>query len=144
MSLPCGRIERFNFKTRKQSIFCDLLEELSGYLRMETVRFELSGTVEGSGLLGCDAVLLVKWFLMFQRHYIRSKHQKLLTLQCSEHPRRPEYSQETLLNCKVHQCTASPVSTFHFASLHSQMMARCGLDSSGSGYGQVVRLLQAW
>lgn len=46
-------------------MFFDLLEELSGSLIMESERFELSGVVVDRGLLQCDVVLLVLWFLIF-------------------------------------------------------------------------------
>jgi len=52
-------------ETRTWCMFFDLLEELSGSLIMESERFELSGVVVDRGLLQCDVVLLVLWFLIF-------------------------------------------------------------------------------
>lgn len=70
--------------------FFYLLEELSGYLTMESEKFELSGVVVDTGLLRCDVVLLVLWFLMFQTHCSPSKYQDPHTLQHCAHYRRPE------------------------------------------------------
>jgi hypothetical protein len=67
-----------------------LLEELSGSLIMESERFEPSDVVVDRGLLQCDVVLLVLWFLIFQMNCSPSKYQDPLTLPHCAHSRRPD------------------------------------------------------
>jgi len=86
---------------------------------MEIERFELSGVVVDTGLLWCDVVLLVLWFVMFQTHCSPSKYQDPLTLQHCARSRRPESPVQTS-NSNTYHRISSPDSTSHFTSLHSQ------------------------
>jgi hypothetical protein len=148
MSLPCGRIERFNFETRTQSIFCDLLEELSGYLIMATVWFELSGIVEDSGFLGCDAVLLVEWFLYVSKDISRALHSfKTSGTAHSAMQWTPQKTwilkgntaklQNPPMDCIPSQHVSLDILMFTNA-YQRNLISRCGMGSSGTGYGQVA------